>query len=68
MKDLFLLNNRPEEWSENLTIADLLKRKSYTFKMLVIKVNGKIIRKPEYNDTFIPEGSDVKIIHLMSGG
>lgn len=65
---MFLLNNRPEEWHDNLTIADLLIQKKFTFKLLVIKINGKLIKKNEYQNAIIPESADVKVIHLMSGG
>ncbi|MCF7919690.1 MAG: sulfur carrier protein ThiS [Candidatus Cloacimonetes bacterium] len=68
MKGLFLLNNRPEEWVEGLTVAELLKLKNYTFKMLVIKINGELIKKSEYDKAYIPESADVVILHLMSGG
>lgn len=68
MKGLFMLNNRPEEWEDNLTIADLLKKKNFTFKMLVIKINGKVIKRNEYDKAVIPEGSNVIVLHLMSGG
>ena len=65
---MFLLNNRPEEWSENLTITKLLERKNYKFKMLVIKINGTLIKKSEYSSAIIPPKADVQILHLMSGG
>jgi sulfur carrier protein ThiS len=36
--------------------------------MLVVKVNGKLIKKTEYSTIIIPVAADVKIIHLISGG
>jgi thiamine biosynthesis protein ThiS len=65
---MFLLNNRPENWSDNLSIKDLLERKNYKFKMLVIKINGKLIKKSEYDSAIIPPKAEVQILHLMSGG
>jgi len=63
-----MLNNRSFEWEENLTISGIMKKKNFTFKMLVVKVNGKLIRKENYATTVVPENADVKIIHLISGG
>ncbi len=63
-----MLNNNPFDWEENLTISGILKKKNYTFKMLVVKINGQLIRKENYASAVIPEGADVKIIHLISGG
>ncbi len=63
------LNNRSEIFKENnLTISEILKIKNYTFKMMVIKINGKLIRKPEYNSATVVEGDNVQILHLISGG
>ena len=62
------VNNNPIEWQENLTINKILKIMKYSFKMLVIKVNGELIKKDEYGTKIVSENADVKIIHLISGG
>lgn len=63
------LNNRPDSFEEDsLTISEILKIKKYSFKMVVIKINGKLIRKPEYNSAIVIDGDDVHIIHMISGG
>lgn len=63
------LNNRPETFEhDRLSISDVLKIKNYSFKMMVIKINGKLIRKPEYASSFIKDGDDLQIIHMISGG
>ena len=51
-----------------MTIDVILKKMNYTFKMLVVKVNGKLIKKAEFGTITIPAAADVKIIHLISGG
>ncbi len=63
------LNNRPQFFEEeSLTIAEILKLKKFSFKMLVIKVNGKLIKKNECATQEVVDGDDVQIIHLISGG
>ena len=63
------LNNRPESFDkEKLSVSELLEIKNYTFKMLVIKVNGKLVKKESYQDYFIQDGDDVTVLHLVSGG
>ncbi|MCX6271293.1 MAG: sulfur carrier protein ThiS [Bacteroidetes bacterium] len=63
------LNNRLEEFSPpTLTISELLKIKNFTFKMLVIKINGQLIRKEEYDQSVIKDGDTVMVLHLISGG
>jgi len=63
------LNNRPESLEKNeVSISELLKIKNYTFKMLVIKVNGKLVKKNAYDSFQIKPGDDVTVLHLVSGG
>ncbi len=63
------LNNRPESFGqERITISELLEIKNFTFKMLVIKVNNKLVKKDSYDSSVIKNGDDVTVLHLVSGG
>lgn len=63
------LNNREEEFDgDQLTVAELLQVKKFTFKMLVIKVNGQLVKKSEHNTAIVEDGDDVMVLHLISGG
>lgn len=64
-----ILNTREEEFDKSeMTIRELLTEKNFTFKMLVIKVNNKLVKKEAYETTIITEGDNVSVIHLISGG
>lgn len=64
-----ILNNNPETFeAEKLTISELLKIKNFTFKMLIIKINGALVKKEAYNTATVSEGDDVNVLHLISGG
>ncbi|MFP4064184.1 MAG: sulfur carrier protein ThiS [Bacteroidales bacterium] len=64
------LNNRPEtiEGKDAITVRELLDLKNYTFKFLVVRINGQTVRPGEYEQSIIHDGDDVKVIHLISGG
>ena len=63
------LNNTKEViQEENITVADLIRIKNFTFKLLVTKVNGKLVKKDERDKVPINEGDDVIVMHLISGG
>ncbi|MFU8842443.1 MAG: sulfur carrier protein ThiS [Bacteroidales bacterium] len=63
------LNNRQEEYDrESMTLTELIELKSFSFRLLVTKVNGKLIRKEQRNETIIHDGDQVAIIHMISGG
>jgi len=65
----FILNNREEELErENITVAEMFELKKYTFRLRIIKINGKLIPGKEYTTTYIRDGDNVQMIYLMSGG
>jgi thiamine biosynthesis protein ThiS len=64
-----LLNNNPEELAcDGLTVNELLRYKNYTFRMLVIRINGALVKKTDYETATISDGDDVHVLHLISGG
>ena len=65
-----ILNNLTEKlpFNDSLTISELLEYKKFSFKMLVIKINGVLIKKDKYNTAYIKDGDIVDVIHLISGG
>ena len=64
-----ILNNNTESFDfDQCTVNELLKRKNFTFKMLIIKINGKLVKKEEYDSAVIVDGDDVNVLHLISGG
>lgn len=65
----FFLNNREEEFEmENLTISEMLILKKFSFKMKIIKLNGVLIPKEDYDSRIINDGDNVQMLYLMSGG
>lgn len=64
-----LLNNREEEFVAGiLTVSEMLKQKKFSFRMRIIKINGVLIQKDMYDETYIREGDNVLMLYLMSGG
>ena len=64
-----ILNNREEEFAKkSITISEMLVLKKYSFKMRIIKINGRLISKNMYDSTIIHDGDIVQMLYLMSGG
>jgi sulfur carrier protein len=55
-------------WEEGLTVSKLLERMGYTYHQIVVTVNGDLVRRGSYDSFTIPDGADVKVIHLIAGG
>lgn len=63
------LNNNPDQLpGESLTIRDILRIKNFSFPNLVVKINGQLVRKLQYDSALVHDGDVVEIIHLISGG
>lgn len=62
------VNGEPLEWRQGMTLRDLLAAKHYTFPLLIITIDGELFLPEAYDTTPVPEGADVKVLHLMSGG
>jgi thiamine biosynthesis protein ThiS len=54
--------------ADQMTVSELLEEKNFTFKLLVTKVNGALIKKEERENTVINDGDDVMVLHMISGG
>jgi len=63
------LNNTQEVFQEeSISVADLIKIKNFTFRLLVTKVNGQLVKKDERDKVYIKDGDEVIVMHLISGG
>jgi len=62
------VNGRTVEWIENETIKDLLKRMKYTFPLVVVKIDDKVIPRSDFSDVIVPDNSKIAVIHMISGG
>ena len=65
---MILVNHEEMDWEQGMTVQDVLDRRRYTFPMIVVKVNEEVVRKEDFASYQVPDGADVKVIHLISGG
>ena len=64
-----LLNDREEEFGrETISVSEMLLQKKFSFKMRIIKINGALISKDNYDSATIHDGDKVQMLYLMSGG
>ncbi|OQX73875.1 MAG: thiamine biosynthesis protein ThiS [Bacteroidetes bacterium 4484_249] len=64
-----ILNNRDEIIdADKLTVQELIEKKNFTFRLLVTKVNDKLVKKNDRDKVEIKEGDNVAVIHMITGG
>ncbi len=62
------MNGNVIAWKEGMTVRNVLDEMKYSFRLLIIKVNGGIVKRENWDDFSVPKNADIKVIHLMSGG
>jgi sulfur carrier protein len=64
------LNNKPEniEGLDQVSVTELMKLKNFTYKLLIVRINNKNVPDEERDTTFIKDGDNVMILHLITGG
>ena len=66
----FTLNKKEKELDSftEITVSQLFEIMKFSFPMIIVKINGNLIKKENYQTTLIKEGDDVSAFHLISGG
>jgi len=65
---IITVNGNKIDWHEGMTVTDLFGIMGYDFSLIVTSVNGEIINEDNYDTCVIPDGADVKAIHIHHGG
>ena len=55
-------------WQEGLTVAELLAQLMDGHIYAVVKLNGKLVCRPHFNTTRVPDGARVRPIPMIAGG
>lgn len=64
------LNKRETELKDHkeLTVSELFKIMKFSFPMIIVKINGDIVKKEDYKTKLIKDKDKVSAFHLISGG
>ena len=62
------VNGKKVKWIKEETIKDLLMRMRYTFPLVIVKIDKKVVPRSKYSDTLVPDHTKIDVIHMISGG
>lgn len=66
---MITVNGDKLDWHEGMTVQDVLDAKRYTFRLISVWIDGSAVpRREDYPVTRVPDGSEVQVIHMISGG
>ncbi|MDX2453605.1 sulfur carrier protein ThiS [Desulfosarcina sp.] len=55
-------------WQEGLTVATLLAQLDDGHIYAVVKLDGKLVSRPHFDNTPVPDGARVTLIPMIAGG
>lgn len=62
------VNGRKVDWVKDETIQQLLRRMRYTFPLVVVKIDDKVVPRDSFSEIIVPDNSKISVIHMISGG
>ena len=62
------VNGKTVDWIKNESIQELLKRVKYTFPLVIVKIDEKVISRSDFSIVKVPNNSKIAVIHMISGG
>lgn len=62
------VNTEDYPWHAGMTVRNLLDEKLFTFRHIIVRVNGRFVPEEDYEKHPIQDGDDVLVLHLMAGG
>jgi sulfur carrier protein len=65
---LVTINGAKSEVPEGLSIEDLVIAKKMPKNMLIIELNGEIVKKEQWKTTGMNPGDSMEIVRIIGGG
>jgi thiamine biosynthesis protein ThiS len=63
VNDQYDVEHRP-----GMTVQDVLDTLKFSFRMIVVKIDGQVVLRKDFVTTEVPDGAQMQAIHLISGG
>lgn len=55
-------------WKQGLTVAELLSAVEGGHQIAVVRINGRLVSRPHFETTWVPDGAEVVLIPMIAGG
>ena len=62
------VNTEEYAWHPGMTVRALLDEKLFTFRHIIVRVNGEFVPEYDYEKQIVQDEDDVLVLHLMAGG
>ncbi len=62
------VGERQVAWEPGMTVASLLEKLEDGGFYAVVRLNGKLVSRPNFSSTPLPDGATVELIPMVAGG
>jgi thiamine biosynthesis protein ThiS len=62
------IDEQPFGWRPGMTLAELIDMVDEQHFFAVVRLNGKLVARPNFSSTPVPDGSQVMLIPMIAGG
>ncbi len=66
---MITINNRDKlEWRDGMTVQALLDEMGYSYTLITVTVDDRLVPEEDYDHFTIQDGAEVGVFHLAHGG
>ena len=65
---MITLGEKKVPWQEGMTVATLLETVADGHKYAVVRINGKLVSRPNFEKTAVPDQAEIRLIPMIAGG
>ncbi|HCX03696.1 MAG TPA: thiamine biosynthesis protein ThiS [Clostridiales bacterium] len=67
--DAMILNNEEyKNFKQGMTVEDVIQYKDFNRNLIIVKINGNLVNKNDYNKRKLKQDDKVEIHYLLAGG
>lgn len=63
-----ILNGKETEMSKSITVTEILQNLKIDCNTVVVEIDGNIIERENFDNTFIKENNKIEVVRFVGGG
>jgi len=56
------------KWEQGMTVERLLEQLKFSFPLIIVSIDNVLVSRDEYATRLVPNGAQVKVLHMTAGG
>ncbi|MBG0763474.1 MAG: sulfur carrier protein ThiS [Tissierellales bacterium] len=65
---MILNNEEYKNFKQGMTVEDVIQYKDFNRNLIIVKINGNLVNKNDYNKRKLKQDDKVEIHYLLAGG